>query len=169
MNKSDLFYHKNITLEQAMTGGNFYIHLENEKKVKVHIAPDINDGQIVRLKEMGQMNETGNRGDVFIELKIMDHPLYKLHGLDIHAVLVLSPVEAALGCSKTLPGPDGKKLTVKVPEKSKHGDIVIVENEGIKKNDKIGDIHFELLLEDINAFDAIFDAVLLSNSSTSLN
>ena len=169
MNKSNIYYHKNITLEQALAGGNFQIYLQNGKKVKVDIKPGINDGQIIRLKEMGQMGEKGSRGDVLIKLNVMDHPLYKLHGLDLHALLILTPAEAELGCLKTMPGPDGKKLSVKVPPKSKQGTIVVLENGGIRKNENRGNIRFEVVIEDLNAFEAIFQTNLLSNSGTSFN
>ncbi len=169
MNKSNLYFHKNITLEQALAGGNFYIHLDTGEKVKVNLNPGIKDGQIIRLKELGQITETENGGDVLIKLKVMDHPLYKLQNLDLHAVLIISPAEAELGCSKTMPGPDGKKLTVGVLPKSKNGQIICVENAGIKKNDKTGNILFEIIIEDLTSFESIFETALLSTSNGSLN
>ena len=169
MKKADIYYHKNITLEQVISGGNFVIFLQNGKKVKVNINPGVKDGQVIRLLEAGQNAEMGVMGDVLIELKVMDHPLYKLHGLDLHAALILSPAEAELGCLKTMPGPNGKKISVKVLPKSKQGDIVIVEKAGIKKNAEIGSIHFEIKIEEINAFEAIFKATHLSNQNNSLN
>jgi len=169
MNKTNLRFRKNITLEQALSGGNFFIQLENEKKVKVNINPGVSDGQIIRLKDANQITDSGYRGDVLIELKVLDHPLYKLNGLDLHAELILTPAEAFLGCSKKMPGPDGNKLIVKVPSKSKKGDLVIVENAGITKSDKIGNIRFELLIDDLNSLDSIFEDSPKPNSNSSLN
>ncbi|KAA3617133.1 MAG: hypothetical protein D8M58_03930 [Calditrichaeota bacterium] len=169
MNKNNIIYHKNITLEQALSGGNFFIYLDNGKKVKVNIHPGVNNGQIIRLKDFGDLSDTEIKSDIFIELKVLDHPLYKIQGVDLHAPLVVTPAEAQIGCSKTMPGPDGKKLTVAVPAGSKHGNKVIVENAGISGKDETGNIHFEILIEDIASFKTIYQSFISPNENNTLN
>lgn len=149
MNRIKSLYHKNITLEQAISGGNFKIRLSKGKTIRVTIKPGSYSGKVIRLKEPGKM-ENGKKSDTFIELKVLDHPLYSLDGLNLNASIILTPTEALLGCSKRITGPNGKPIVVNVPPESKDGDRIILNGAGLINRQETGDIVLKVNIDPLD-------------------
>jgi len=117
-----------IDLEDAYRGGTRMIELrtpelsaEGELRVKprtlrVSIPAGVNEGQQIRLARQGSPGIGGGpSGDLFLEISIRPHPLYKLEGRDVTLELPVAPWEAALGehvSVPTLGGPVDMKLPV---------------------------------------------------------
>lgn len=149
MNNINQIYHKNITLEQALLGGIFKIQLENGKTVKVKLKPGCFSGQIIRLKDLGLLNN-GVQSDAFIELKVLDHPVYAVDGIDLHATFMISPVEALTGCSKIITGPNGKPLTVVILPDSEDGAEIRILRGGLSDRQKTGDLIYTVKINYLN-------------------
>ena len=146
MNDINHIYHKNITLEQALLGGIFKIQLENGKTVKVKLKPGSFNGQIIRLKDLGQVSN-GIHSDAYIELKVLNHPIYKVDGLDLRATFMITPTEALMGCSKIIPGPNGKHLMVDILPDSVDGQEIIFPNSGLADNQNSGDLIYTVKID----------------------
>ena len=117
-----------IDLEDAYRGGSRMIELrtpelspEGELRVKprtlrVSIPAGVNEGQQIRLAGQGSPGIGGGpSGDLYLEISIRPHPLYKLEGRDVTLELPVAPWEAALGehvSVPTLGGPVDMKLPV---------------------------------------------------------
>jgi curved DNA-binding protein len=117
-----------IDLEDAYRGGSRMIELrtpelsaEGELRVKprtlrVSIPAGVNEGQQIRLAGQGSAGIGGGpSGDLYLEISIRPHPLYKLEGRDVTLELPVAPWEAALGehvSVPTLGGPVDMKLPV---------------------------------------------------------
>ncbi|MCB0282416.1 MAG: hypothetical protein H6627_02395 [Calditrichae bacterium] len=170
MENLNISFHKNITLQQAYCGAYFTIQIPNGEIVKVFLKPGTPDGHVLRLKRLGNVSDDGqNMGDAFIKLKIIDHPLYKLNGLDINAIYVITPAEALMGAVKKIPGPDGKILAFRIAPNSKTGDTVIIEDAGLKNGDKKGNIVFTLQIENLEHLNEFFKNSLLNSQETVFN
>ena len=87
----------------------------NEEKVQVRIPPGVKNGIRLRLKGKGNMQPgTGRRGDLFLNIQLQAHPVWRLDGDQLRAELPLSLDELALGGDVVVATPDGQ-ATVQVP------------------------------------------------------
>jgi curved DNA-binding protein len=78
------------------------------RTVKARIAPGAVDGQRLRLPGKGGKGFGGGRdGDLYLDITLKPHPLYKASGHDLYLDLPLTPWEAALGASVQVPTPAG--------------------------------------------------------------
>jgi curved DNA-binding protein len=76
--------------------------------VKTRIAPGAVDGQRLRLPGKGGRGFNGGRaGDLYLEISLKPHRLYRATGHDLYVDLPLAPWEAALGASVEVPTPGG--------------------------------------------------------------
>jgi len=81
----------------------------------VRIPAGVKNGSRLRLKEKGNLQPgTGRRGDLYLNLKLQDHPVWSLDGDQLRAELPLSLDELALGAEVQVATPDGV-ATVQVP------------------------------------------------------
>ena len=79
------------------------------KTFSVRIPAGATDGTRIRLP--GQGHDGGN---LYLTLRVRPHPVFKLHGYDLDAPLVLAPWEAVLGAKIDVPTLDGRvSLAVK--------------------------------------------------------
>ena len=87
----------------------------NEERVQVRIPAGVKGGSRLRLKGKGnQQPGTGRRGDLYLNLKLQPHPVWRLDGDQLRAELPLSLDELALGGEVVVATPDGE-ATVQVP------------------------------------------------------
>jgi curved DNA-binding protein len=84
------------------------------RTVKARIAPGAVDGQRLRLPGKGGKGFGGGRdGDLYLDITLKPHPLYRSSGHDLYIDLPVTPWEAALGASvqvPTLAGPVNLKV-----------------------------------------------------------
>ena len=74
------------------------------QKVKARIPPGAVDGQRLRLPAKGGKGHGGGRdGDLYLDITLKPHPLYRPSGHDLYIDLPLAPWEAALGSSVEVP------------------------------------------------------------------
>mgnify|MGYP006279861767 CR=1 FL=1 len=87
----------------------------NDERVQVRIPAGVKQGSRLRLKEKGNSQPgTGRRGDLYLNLQVQEHPVWKLDGDQLRAELPLSLDELALGGEIQVATPDGV-ATVQVP------------------------------------------------------
>jgi curved DNA-binding protein CbpA len=99
-----------ISLEEAYHGGQRALQLQSPERdasgqvttrtrtLNVKIPAGVTNGQKIRLAGQGSAGMGGGpSGDLYLEVKIKPHPLYKVRERDITLELPLAPWEAALG------------------------------------------------------------------------
>jgi curved DNA-binding protein len=87
----------------------------NEERVQVRIPAGVKSGSRLRLKDKGNLQPgTGRRGDLYLNLKLQEHSVWKLDGEQLRADLPLSIDELALGGEVQVATPDGA-AAVQVP------------------------------------------------------
>ena len=87
----------------------------NDERVQVRIPPGVKSGSRLRLKGKGNLQPgTGRRGDLYLNLQLQDHPVWKLDGDQLRADLPLGFDEVALGGEVRVATPDGV-ASVQVP------------------------------------------------------
>ncbi|MFN9622169.1 MAG: DnaJ C-terminal domain-containing protein [Cyanobacteriota bacterium] len=87
----------------------------NDERVQVRIPPGVKPGGRLRLKGKGNLQPgTGRRGDLYLQITLQPHPIWRLDGDQLRAELPLSLDELALGGDLLVATPDGE-ATVQVP------------------------------------------------------
>jgi len=106
--------------------------IKGTKKISLKIEPGINDGQIIRLAGKGEDGEkNGPSGDLYVEVKVKKHPLFKREGADLIYQAQISVVEAILGTEIEIPTIYGKKIIVKIPAGIDSGKVLRVRGKGL--------------------------------------
>lgn len=128
----------NISLEEAFTGTVKSIQVPGEQSssasmqtLKVKIPPGVKSGQQIRLAGQGAPGYNGGpRGDIYLTILVDKHPIFDVMDNDIYLTLPVTPWEAALGTTITVPTLAGK-IDLKVPAGSQGGQKLRLKNRGL--------------------------------------
>jgi len=132
-----------VDLETAFQGGTRRVSLaraevmpdgsvvQRPQDLDIRIPAGVTDGQQIRLRGQGEPGVNGGpAGDLYLEIGIKPHPMYELHGRDLHLTLPVAPWEAALGGKITVPTPGGK-VSLTIPPGSSSGKRFRLKGRGI--------------------------------------
>jgi len=105
------------------------------RKIRVRVPKGVTDGQKLRVPGKGGKGANGGRdGDLYLDIEVQSHPLYRAEGLDLYMDLPLAPWEAVLGASVDVPTPAGR-VTLKVPPGTHAGQKLRLAGRGLSRAD----------------------------------
>jgi curved DNA-binding protein len=105
------------------------------RKIKVRVPKGVTDGQKLRVPGKGGKGVNGGRdGDLYLDIQVEAHTLYRADGLDLYMDLPLAPWEAVLGASVELPTPSGR-VALKVPSGTRAGQKLRLAGRGLSRPD----------------------------------
>lgn len=135
----------NISLEDAYAGTTVDLNLSAPKydaqgrlhrvpqSFKARIAPGATDGQRLRLRGKGGKGFNGGRdGDLYLNIVLNPHALYRVSGHDLYIDLPLTPWEAALGATIEVPTLGGA-VRLKVAAGAQAGQKLRLAHRGLPK------------------------------------
>ncbi len=100
---------------------------------KVRIPKGATDGQRLRLAGRGGKGLNGGRdGDLYLNITLHPHPLFRVNGHDLYLDLPLTPWEAVLGASIEVPTLSGI-VRLKVPPNTQSGQQMRLSGRGLAK------------------------------------
>lgn len=103
-----------LSFSEAFSGVQKQFLLGNET-VKVRIPSGAKSGSRLKIKGKGQPSPfSGQRGDLYLNIELQSHPLFKFQGDNLVAEIPITPEEAVLGAEITVPTPDGR-VAMKIP------------------------------------------------------
>ena len=115
----DLIYELPMTLEELCETTSKIIAYQvagRQEKVSVKVPAGIAEGKKLRLRGKGQAGMYGGPpGDLFIMIKVLDHPVFRRENADLHLKQQIKFSEAVLGAEIEVPTIDQKLLKLKVP------------------------------------------------------
>lgn len=120
-----------------------------QEKVRVKIPPKVKTGTKIRIKNEGNKGKYGGEnGDLFLIVQVSKIDKFVYNGLDILYELPLTPTEAALGATISIPIKDGN-IVIKIPAETSSGQKLKMTGEGIKDNKtgKKGDLIVTLKIQ----------------------
>jgi curved DNA-binding protein len=121
----------NISLEEAFSGTEKEFTLDG-KKIRVKIIPGMENGKKLRLKNQGAAGTTGGeKGDLYITIQILNHPLFERQGNDLNYNLDVDLYTALLGGKKGVRTIDGKTINVNIPAETENGTTLRIKNMGM--------------------------------------
>lgn len=134
-----------VSLEDAVNGSERTLNLQvpqanargqvqhTTKKIKVKIPAGVKQGQRIRLSGQGSPGFSGGpSGDLFLEIDLQTHPLYKVDGDNVTLDLPLTPWEAALGAKVEVPTLKGK-VSLSIPAGTQSGSRLRIKGRGLGK------------------------------------
>ena len=103
-----------------------------EKKLKVNVPAGVDTGTRLRLANEGNPAPPtgGQPGDLYVVLKVTDHPIFERRENDLHCTLPINIAQAALGAEIEIDTFDGSQ-TIKVPEGTQSGSHFRLRNLGV--------------------------------------
>ena len=135
----------NVTFSEAFRGGERSLSVNNER-VQVRIPAGVKNGSRLRLKGKGNLQPgTGRRGDLYLNLKIQDHPIWRLESDQLRADLPVSLDELALGGMVSVMTPDGE-AQVSIPAGTAPGRSLRLKGKGWPSKTGRGDLLLTLTL-----------------------
>src|SRR3954470_17125510 len=118
------------------------------KKVMITVPAGVDTGTKIRLKGQGGRGmKNGPAGDLFISFQVEPDRFFKREGLDLVAPVPINIAQATLGSKITVKTLDDKKLAVKIPPGTPTGKRFRVKGQGIKKDDRAGDMIVEVQID----------------------
>ena len=108
-------------------------HVRTERKLKVSIPAGVDTGTRLRLSNEGQSGlNSGAPGDLYVVIKVKDHPIFERQGEDLHCTVPINVAQAALGTQIDLLTFDGLE-TVKIAEGAQTGAHIRLKNLGVPR------------------------------------
>lgn len=99
---------RTLTLHAPQMGDDGRVHVA-ERRIEVRIPKGTLPGQHLRLAGQGEPGTGGAAaGDLYLEIDLEPHALYRVQGRDVHYELPVAPWEAALGATLRVPTPTGR-------------------------------------------------------------
>ncbi len=121
-----------LTIEEAARGTERTVQLDG-RGFTARIPRGATDGQRLRLPGKGGPGTNGGPpGDLYLQIALEPHPLYRAHGHDLDLEVPLAPWEAALGAQIEVPTLEGR-VQMKVPAGSKAGQKLRLAGRGLPK------------------------------------
>jgi curved DNA-binding protein len=131
----DTFQGATRTITLRVPGVDTQGHVVTKERVlNVAIPKGIREGQHIRLSGQGSPGfGQGLPGDLYLEVGIRPHPLYRVEGRDLYLDLPVAPWEAALGATVKVPTLGGI-VELKIPEGSVSCRKMRLKGRGIPGN-----------------------------------
>ncbi len=108
------------------------------KRIKVKIPPGIKDGAKIRIRGEGDIGiKGGERGDLYLKIRIAPHSQFERKGDDIYSSIKVDFVKAILGGEAVVDTIDGK-VKLKIPPGTQPGTLLRIRGRGVKKPQGIG-------------------------------
>ncbi|HEX9182034.1 MAG TPA: DnaJ C-terminal domain-containing protein, partial [Burkholderiales bacterium] len=121
-----------LTLEEAFRGAERSVQIEG-RSFTARIPRGATDGQRLRLRGKGGPGANGGpAGDLYLQIALEPHPLYRASGHDLEIEVALAPWQAALGAEVEVPTLEGR-VTMKVPAGVKSGQKLRLASKGLPK------------------------------------
>jgi curved DNA-binding protein len=101
--------------------------------ISVRIPRGVTSGEKLRVPGKGGAGFRGApAGDLYLEIEVSDHPVFRVSGHDLYMDLPLTPWEAVLGTEVSLPTPAGT-VALKVPAGTRAGQKLRLGGRGMKR------------------------------------
>ena len=125
-----------LTLEDVLRGTTRTLQIGDgarSRTVEVKIPAGVRDGSRVRVAgEGGHGTKGAPRGDLYLRVKVVPHPLFERKGDDLQVGVTVPLTAAVLGGEVQVPTLDGP-VGIKVPPGSRPGRVFRLRNHGLPR------------------------------------
>lgn len=122
---------------------------ETQRTITVKVPAGVDTGMRLRVSGEGEAgHKGGSRGDLYVDIFVEAHEIFKRSGTDILCEVPISFAQAALGADLEVPTLEGTEV-LKVPAGTQTGKTFKLKGKGIAsvKGDGRGDEHVRVVVE----------------------
>jgi molecular chaperone DnaJ len=107
--------------------------VRTRRSLTIAIPPGVDEGTRIQLPGEGEVGPGGGPpGDLYVEIVVPPHPVFRRSGDDLHATVTLPMTAAALGTTLELETLDGVE-EVEVHRGTQHGETVVLPGKGVPR------------------------------------
>ncbi|MGH1469420.1 MAG: DnaJ C-terminal domain-containing protein [Bdellovibrionales bacterium] len=129
-----------LALEECAQGCSKVIHFyrnsplggKEEVRLEVTVPQGVKEGQKLKLKNEGPVLRSGRKGDLFVYIDVLPHPLFERKGRNVYMDLPLSLSNAVLGGKVNIPTLAGKAV-LNIPANTHTGKVFRLRQKGFSK------------------------------------
>ena len=119
-----------VELQEAVRGGERDLRVGG-KTLRVRIPAGVTDGSSIRLSGQGSQGANGGPpGDLYLRVRLREHPVLRRDGRDLSMELPVTVPEAALGAEVTIPTFEGS-VRLRVPPGAQSGTRLRLRGKGL--------------------------------------
>lgn len=105
-----------------------------KKTVTLNIAPGVHNGQLIKLSRAGEVGERGgDRGDLYVKIKIRPHPVFEREGDNLRLRQELNILDVLLENKAPIKTLGGGQLHIELPPEFKLNHELVIPGEGMPK------------------------------------
>lgn len=164
---ADIQHELVVPFRTAITGGEAHIAVRRPsgrvENIAVKIPAGIESGKRIRLSGQGEPGSNGVPGDLYILVKVDEHPSFRRQGNDLIVKTPVTLSEAVLGAKVEIPTPKGEILLT-IPPGTSSGKRIRVKGHGVSTNAGTGDLYAEIQIVLPDTIDSDLEAALKKNA-----
>jgi curved DNA-binding protein len=131
----DLNIKVKITFKQSYTGAELEATYQTpsgkKENVVIRVPEGIQSGQTIRYQAMGDDSDPNlPRGDLNVTVMVEHSQNYERRGDDLLAYVLINPIEAMIGCTKTVENLDGTQMNIIIRPGVQHGTEYVTKGLG---------------------------------------
>lgn len=135
-----------ISFRRMISGGKITLKL-GEEKLGIPVPRGVEDGYKIRIRGRGNLAPDGQRGDLYVTIRVTGVEGIWREGLDLHTEASVSVFEAMLGSEGSVKMPLGKKIKVKIPAGVQPGEVLRIKGKGIEADEGTGNLLVHVRVE----------------------
>ncbi|MEY4209989.1 MAG: hypothetical protein RLZ92_368 [Pseudomonadota bacterium] len=123
--------------------------VKETKTLSVKVPAGVDTGDRIRLAGEGEAGINGGpTGDLYVQVKVKDHPIFTRDGANLYCEVPISYPTACLGGEIEVPTLDGKVM-LKIPAETQTGKLFRLRGKGVKpvRGGAVGDLLCRVQLE----------------------
>jgi molecular chaperone DnaJ len=123
--------------------------VRKQKTLAVKVPAGVDTGDRIRLSAEGEAGRNGGPpGDLYVEIRVADHPIFERDGSHLSCEVPVSFATATLGGSVEVPTLGGN-ATIKVPPETQSGRVFRLREKGIRpvRGGSTGDLFCRVVVE----------------------
>jgi molecular chaperone DnaJ len=123
--------------------------VRRNKTLSVKVPPGVDNGDRIRLAGEGEAGRNGGpAGDLYVEIRVREHPIFERDGSHLSCEVPVSFVTAALGGTVEVPTLGGS-VDLKVPGETQSGRVFRLREKGVKpvRGGATGDLFCRVVVE----------------------
>jgi molecular chaperone DnaJ len=123
--------------------------VQHTKTLSVKVPAGVDEGDQIRLAGEGEAGENGGPpGDLFVQIRLKPHPLFKREQDDLYCEMPVSFATAVLGGELEVPTLDGR-ASIKVPPGTQSEKLFRLRGKGVRnvRSGQTGDLYCRVSVE----------------------
>ena len=123
--------------------------VQKERAISIKIPPGVDQDDRIRLSSEGEAGVKGGPpGDLYVDVNIRPHPIFKREGSNLFCEVPISFTKAALGGTVEVPTIDGA-VNLTIPTETQSGEVFRLRGKGVQsyRDRVLGDLFCNIQIE----------------------